>query len=345
MHSRETELDILRFIALIAVVLTHVNADFVTSMDIYSTDWLIANTFRALVAWHVPIFVMISGRFFLAPQKEISLRMLYSKYIKRLLIAFVVWSAVYQLYYYATGRMNLNWKGWITEFIIGPYSFWYLWMCVGLYMITPFLRLISAKKQLSEYFILLFFVFSTLVNFGEGLPIVGTTISAVLDQMYFYFGLGFSGYYILGYYLVNNPPNKEVEHILYIMALVMLIFTVIATAWQSRSAGEYNGWFTNYLMPTVIIEATALYTFFCKHVRGHMFSDVAKKFWTRITELSFGVYLIHVLAIEFLSLGGLSVTMASPLITVPVLTRITYILSLLIVVVIRKIPYIGEKIT
>ncbi len=67
---------------------------------------------------------MISGRFFLDPDREMPFSKILRS-VERLVLAFVVWNVVYH--------------------------FWYLYMIVGLYLITPFLRRIAEDKQLSEY--------------------------------------------------------------------------------------------------------------------------------------------------------------------------------------------------
>lgn len=65
-------LDILRIMAIIAVVMLHVSAQrFYVSFPSY--EWEIRMFFNSMVRWGVPIFVMISGALFLDPQKKISL--------------------------------------------------------------------------------------------------------------------------------------------------------------------------------------------------------------------------------------------------------------------------------
>ena len=57
--------DLLRIFAAFSVVMLHSAAQFWYSLDIYSTEWLIANSYDALFRFGVPIFVMISGALFL----------------------------------------------------------------------------------------------------------------------------------------------------------------------------------------------------------------------------------------------------------------------------------------
>lgn len=58
--------DVLRVAATFAVVALHLSAQHWADTDIYSTAWQAFNLYDSLVRWTVPVFVMISGVFFLA---------------------------------------------------------------------------------------------------------------------------------------------------------------------------------------------------------------------------------------------------------------------------------------
>lgn len=137
-NKRRTELDILRTLAMIAVIVIHLCATTLKTIKVDSNLWLFLNCVHSSITWCVPVFVLISGYLFLKPEKAISIRDIYGKYIKHIAICFIFWSAVFQVFYYLFADSGLNWKGIISEFLIGPYPFWYLYMLVGLYMIVPF---------------------------------------------------------------------------------------------------------------------------------------------------------------------------------------------------------------
>lgn len=347
--KRETELDILRFMATLAVVLTHVCGGPINSLNVIDPDWQILNWFRAAVTWDVPAFVMISGGIFLNPQKEIPLKVLYGKYIKRLVIAFAFWSVMFQVYYttYAiyTHSFVLNWRGVLSEILIGPYPFWFLFMLAGVYATTPFLKKITTDKKLTEYFLVLFFVFQVFICYGQALPKIGNTVSAILDSMDFTFAIGFVGYFVLGYYLKTYDISKKVEYALYVLGILLVPLCCYVTTKQSIMNKEYTEAFSKYLMPNIIIESAALYTFFVKRVSKINFKERTVKTFSRLTEYGFGVYLVHVIIKYLICLTGWSAETISPFVSVPLLTIIVYTLSLFVTVVIRKIPYIGKNIT
>lgn len=346
---RETELDILRLMATVAVVLTHVCGGPINTINVLEPDWQIMNCFRAALTWEVPVFVMISGGMFLNPQKELSLKVLYGKYIKKLVIAFAFWSAIFQVYYtsYAiyTDTLTLNWKGILSGVLTGPYPFWYLFMLAGIYAIIPFLKKITTDKKLTEYFLVLFFVFQIMMCYGQALPRIGNIVKAILAQIDFTFAIGFVGYFVLGYYLKAYDISKKIEYTLYASGLVLVPLCCYVTTKQSIMNMEYTESFSRYLMPNIIIESAAIYTFFVKRVSKFRFSEKTVKIFSWLTEHGFGVYLVHALINYLIGLTGWTATTFSPFVSVPLLTIVVYGISLIVTVAIRKIPLVGKNIT
>ena len=348
MKQRQTELDILRFLATLAVVMTHVCGGVVKELSVSTSAWVFLNSCRAAVTWDVPIFIMISGRFFLEENRNITLQDIFGKYLKRLILAFVVWSAVYQAYYaihsVAVGTASLNIKGIVFEWIAGAYHLWYLYMLAGLYILTPFLRKIAQDKKLTEYFLILFLVSQFVTNYAAAIPKIGEIVSTILGKTYFHFTLGYAGYFLLGYYLHRYGIPDKWEKPLYALGIALAVFSAVATTLHSQREGATNAWFSTYQMPNIIIESAALYTFFVKRVSKVRFSQRCRAFFARMTELGFGVYLVHALVIELVALTGLTVR-TMPVLMLPLLTLVVLALSLLLTKLIRSIPQVGKRIT
>ena len=74
MKQRQTELDILRFLATLAVIVIHMGR-----IPYVADCWAESSVEMSIVplVWCVPVFFMISGRFFLDPEKNITLKNLY----------------------------------------------------------------------------------------------------------------------------------------------------------------------------------------------------------------------------------------------------------------------------
>ena len=345
MKKRETELDILRLLAMLAVIWVHVGGMETDSLPTSDPNCQRLILLKSIMTWEIPVYVMISGRFFLDPDRE----MPFSKILKaigRLVLAFAVWNVVYQTYYILTNSYTgLNWKGILSQALIGPYHFWYLYMIVGLYLITPFLRKISENKRLAEYFIGLFFLFTLLTKYAVVLPFVGPTLDSMLGSMGMKFVLGYSGYYVLGYYLRKFPLSDKWERVLYVCGAVLLLLGAAANTVCSVREGAYSERFTGYTNPNTIIVAAAIYTLFTKRISNVQFSEKAKKLISKLSEYSFGVYLIHALLLDVFAVAGLKPTVLHPMLAMPLITALAFAVAAALVVLIRKIPLVGRKIT
>ena len=345
MKKRETELDILRLIAMLAVIWVHVGGmqSNVLPVSDSNCQWLIF--LKSIMTWEIPVYIMISGRFFLDPDRQ----MPFSKILKaiaRLVFALIVWNVIYFVHYLITDSYgDLNWKGILSQAMVGPYHFWYLYMIVGLYLITPFLRKIAKDAQLSKYFIVLFFLFAFLSKYGPVLPFVGGTVETMLGNMGMHFVLGYSGYYILGYYLRKFPLFNKHEKLLYISGIVLLLLGATANTFYSVREGAYTERFTGYTNPNTIVVASAIYTLFTKRIRNVKFSKTATLLISKLSEYSFGIYLIHALILDLAAMAGVTPTMVHPLIMMPIITLLTFAVAVILVAAIRKIPYVGRKIT
>ena len=95
---REIEFDILRILAILAVIMIHVSAPFVINYQPNSLQFTVGNIFDSISRIGVPFFVLISGTFMLDENKELSINKL-SKKILKLLTILIVWSAFYALVY------------------------------------------------------------------------------------------------------------------------------------------------------------------------------------------------------------------------------------------------------
>ena len=344
-NKRETELDILRILALLAVISVHCTEMGLSNISITENEQRILIFFDSAVTWQIPIYVMISGRFFLDPKRDISSSKVF-KAIRRLVIAFVVWDVIYQIYYILDGAyVGLNWKGILTEAFIGPYHFWYLYMQICLYIIVPFLRKIVESKKLMEYYILLFFIFEFLTYYAVEFPVIGTTIAQILTKTNFHFAMGYTGYFVLGYYLYKYKVPKRFEYILYGVAIILLLIASAATIYRVSIEGQNNEWYTKYLMPNIAVEAIAIYTFFTKRVSKFKLSDKVIRWVAKLSDYSFGVYLVHALVAEVLGSLGVTPIIVNPIVMVPSIVLLVFAISNILVWSIRYIPYIGTKIT
>ena len=212
--------DYLRVLATIAVIILHVSSQNWYTTDVNGYDWKIYNFYNSIVRWGVPVFVMISGGIFL--ERDIPLHKIYTKYISRMIISFVIWSAVYA--FFEKGMT----KNKIVAFLNGHYHMWFILMIVGLYMCVPIIKGIVERNNRTRYFLVLAFIFAFVVpeifmlanDFGNGLVVKLTDIlNKHFDNMNMQIVLGFSAFFVLGYYLNKITLNKRQRMLIYIILI------------------------------------------------------------------------------------------------------------------------------
>ena len=134
--------DILRIISSFSVILIHISGEYYLNLNINDPNWKIAFYYNGIARVGLQIFFMISGALFLS--KEITLNIIITKYIKKILIHLIIWSFIYSIYDIdLSNKININKI--IIKFFNGHYHLWYLYSTIELYIISPFLREIIKK--------------------------------------------------------------------------------------------------------------------------------------------------------------------------------------------------------
>lgn len=338
--SRLIHLDLLRILAAFAVIMIHVAADHNWAL-FYSEEWVWRTIYKSISRWSVPVFVMISGALFLNKTKKIEIKTIYTKYVKNALLVFLIWSLIYEL------SLIHRYNG-ISEFIDhvinGPFHFWFLKMLIGLYIAVPILKLISENKKLTVYFLWIWFFTSFVLPLINHLLDFGSENALRVYEMWtenlnLYIALNYSGYFLLGHYLINNIPNKRNSYFLYILAIISAALMVFATTQDSLKIGKQSDFFQEYFTLFALFETLAVFVFILRN-----FSDIPEKYHSLIVKaakMSFGIYVVHVLVIwRVNTFLGLNLDLFDSSWFIPVFSLIIFAISYLVTWILYQIPYL-----
>lgn len=346
-RPRVLYLDYLRILSTLAVVLLHVAAVNFRQVDVTSYAWQVFNVFDSAVRWAVPVFVMISGALFLNNDKPLPLRPLYTRTILRMVTAFLFWSAVYAADVWLQGG---DMKETVAAFVEGNHHMWYLYMVVGLYVVAPLLRRITADKKMTEYFLLAGVVFTFLIpcalQFLKAVDLPYTTtvvnsLDAAFADMEFHLTLGYPFYFVLGYYLATYDVPLLWRRIGYGLGVVGFLITAVMTALFSRRAGEANIVFYSNFSVNVLMMALGVFLF-GKHVLSRItLSEKGTPRLLRLSALTFGVYLVHPLLIDLCSRWlGLSTLSFDPVLAVLVITVLVTVVAFALSALLHYVPFL-----
>lgn len=350
-NSRIIYLDILRIIATIAVIFTHVSAMHLEDLSCNSTDWQIHNLYASLSRWSVPIFLMISGALFLNHDKNVKISILYKKNILRIMTALIVWSFIYAFFQYLTIERYHNPSSIIGLTIIGHYHLWFLYLILGIYISLPVLVKISENKNVLHYFMLASFIFTFI------LPLITETGKNILPQQawdsfnahpYFleainhnynffcpHIFIGYVFYFMFGHYLNIKEINTRLIRFIAFGGLCGAIGIILGTYFSTSSQNEFSGSFYHYLNICPLFEATAI---FCivKYIPHHHNGRIN----VILSKSSFGTYLIHPILIEICLMFDIDTMIICPMLSIPLMVSIIFITSTLISYVLMRIPII-----
>ena len=106
--SRIYYIDYLRIICSFLVILIHVSSQYYYRFDINSYEFKIAYYYNGFSRFSVPNFFMISGALFL--NKDLSFKIIFNKYIKRIFIHILLWSIIYAFININLKELNIKKK-------------------------------------------------------------------------------------------------------------------------------------------------------------------------------------------------------------------------------------------
>ena len=338
--------DVIRVLAIVLVILLHASIEPTPNLQMPTQDaivhFLAMNIYNSISRVSVPLFVMLSGALLLQPTKNEPLGVFFKKRFLRIGPAFIFWGAAYFAWRFFVNHEALSASSIVQGILTGPYfHFWFLYMLIGLYLITPILRLVvsHAERRLLTYFILLWF-FAIAIN-----PIIGIVAGYRIDTNVFVIG-GWVGYFLLGVYLQKERMRPV---FLYGLFLVGLVWTIIGT-WivTFTVGGEASYFFYDFLTANVILASAALFQlllgvspdFFAK--RSSRFNSLA----SLISQYTLPIYLFHIMILESLEKGyfgfKLSVTTLNPFIEIPLITVVTLFICVAVIFLLKKIPLVRK---
>lgn len=349
--QRQYHFDYLRVFASMAIILLHVTAQGIYNVKVACTVWNFYNIFNGATRWGVPVFVMMSGALFLS--REIPVKILYKKYILRMAIAYIVWTLFYSVAIPIVKMIfeegyRVNFVDFIRNFILGAYHLWFLPMIIGLYMCIPLIKQLTQTDNLIKYFLMLSFVFCFIKTQTESVTnsllngnaqIIFENINTVFKNFNVELVMGYVSYFILGFYLNKTEISKKQRTIIYFLGMMGLVFTIILTLFASKNANILSQAFYSNSSINVLLMSVAVFVWFKYNAKGN---KRLNKIIPKLSQHSFGAFLVHVFILEFLKAVGFSCETLHPVLAVPAITIFTIVASYLISLLLNKIPVIKK---
>lgn len=292
-NNRIEYLGNLRALGALAIVILHTCLIAVQTHLPVQMNHIVASSIRNLMMWAVPCFVMVTGALLLNPDKEISYKKLFGKYIARILYTLLFFTAIYiiadylmevidpstsLLYLYVDNLLFDN--GWI--------HMWYLYMVLALYLLLPVYKAVTSKFEEKDlkYLLLVLFVFQS---------VLATVTLFTGKQTAFFISTYtiFPFYLIMGYALSSHKVSfsKTLSVLgVIVSALVSIALTVLSVKNKSTALGSFLG---NYSSVIVVVFAVSIFALAANC------NFKSNKLLRLMDECSFGIYLVHLILIKW----------------------------------------------
>ena len=264
-------IDILRIFAFVFIVMLHT-----LNRQYGLTVWMSG---YAVISIGVNLFIMISG--YLLLDRTETVKEFFRKRFFSILPLFIIFNIIY-IYFYN--------HSFITIKKISAPHFWYIYMILGLYLLTPWLRKVLqyAEKE-TFYVVVLWFLCNVLNPYMQFFKFPKIPFS--------HFPItGFIGYYILGYYL--KKYRYKLEKIPFICVIGVYITGFLISVLS-----------TKYVLATT---GNRISDFFDKNSLGTFFMSVSFFiFWIKfnfknrnkvirmISDSTYFAYLIHIIILHY----------------------------------------------
>lgn len=298
--SRIYSYDIIRIIAVLAVVTIHSASNLLTKSEFGSFNFTLGNLLDSVSRLAVPLFLMISGSLMLNEDRSIPAKK-FLRSAANIYFLLLIWSALYavafKILYPLVTHRAINLKEFIKAFLNGHYHLWYLFMIVGLYLLTPVLRSFVKKENIKVVGYLLIitaviYLLPVLLNvFANIILPYKNIIKSYSSNFKFTYTNEFLFYYLAGWFITNYKLTSTQRRFLYAGGTAGLFVTFIATQFYKGNNDSYSLFYSTAML-NVVIYAVAVFTFF-----HYSFKDKAPckktKTLTTLSALTFGVYLIH----------------------------------------------------
>ena len=312
----------IRVLACLFIVLLHTlfasNVYFEDSIT--SGQLLATETCEHLLMWAVPMFLMVTGALLLQESRRIDLKKLFGKYIRRIALALVCFTLLFQVLDYINGDVDSVFKGWLSNLLQGHSwaHMWYLYLMLGIYLMIPFYRMISARADLK----MIWFLIGVIVLFVSLLPLI--EFAGFENGFYIPTSIIYPVYVFAGYALYEKNMDPVWAALILIVSTAMIVFLSIV-------AGEYE--IFGYDSIFVVAQSIALYSLLLRL----RLPDGG--FLRALDDCGFGIYLIHMIGVRLVMKWiGFDPYMHSPFPAFAAMVLMFYIFSFFIAFVIRKIP-------
>ena len=285
MSKQNLYINLLRILACLMVIFMH------APLPSEQANGIFLSTLSYITAPCIGLFFMVSG-YLLLPIKQDAGSFL-RKRLGKVIDPTLFWS----IFYIVVNFIKGDCQGFLMKELISiPFSaqgnpvLWFMYTLIGLYLLAPIISrwITNASQKEMEFYLglwgisLCYPILSSFLSINQG-------TTGIL-----YYFTGYAGYFILGSYLKKYPERISFKCIIPLMGIAILAPIICKIAQINVNFYEVF-W---YLSIFVVIQCVFWFQTITK--LPLKFSNRVETMLTRISNLSFGIYLIHIFIMRYI---------------------------------------------
>ena len=239
----------------------------------------------------IGLFFMVSGALLLPIKTDAN------SFIKKRLNKVVIPTLFWSIFYIAANFIKGNCQGSLMKELISiPFSaqgnpvLWFMYTLIGLYLLAPIISrwIESASQKEMEFYLglwgisLCYPILASFVSINQG------------NTGILYYFTGYTGYFVLGYYLKQYPQRLSWKVLIPALS-VSIVAPIVCKVLQWKVDFYEVFW---YLSIFVVIQCVCWFQTITK--LPLKFSNRIETMISRIANLSFGIYLIHIFIMRYI---------------------------------------------
>ena len=304
--KRDWSVDVLRCVSCFMVCGLH---SFIFSMrygfitDIGPTPWTHYFIHRMLFASPTVLFVMVSGIFFLSPDRNVTAKKIWKKNVIKMAFAYMFWSAIYAAYriYMMDPVPDMTGEFLLKQWLVEPYHMWYIPMIIGLYILAPVMRPITASgdTKLFRYIVMIFIgglILSTIYNWPAVTAVEDSNIITVIDKTPMEAICQYPFWMMFGWIAYTYRPTRGLRYLIYLLGILAFIAGIWCNFYNWIHFENLNVIATTQKFSILsFLKNVALFYFIVNGLRDHEFSNAGKKLLRKLSDSTLIIYLVHMM--------------------------------------------------
>ena len=289
----------LRIASIYAVVTAHVTIWLTMASTPFTFNWWLGCWIFYLCFCSIPVFVMISGALLLGDSRRETVWQFYRKRLVRLGVPLVAWTVVYLAFRAFAEHEPLSVARVAHLLMMADpyYHLWFLYMILGLYLVTPLLRVFVRRSSCTQRLFVIVVMLVLSNAYFQVDALLWNRQRSVLTMF-----IPYIAYYLCGYELSRIDPRRIPSKYFLVPIVVAAAYLVaFSGVFLDRQGGVGARFVFDFFSPPVVFMSVAIFWAAWLHdMTAKPLEGVRRTAVEWIASTTLGVYVLHPLVLAYI---------------------------------------------